>query len=90
MNRHQRLQLQGWRANCDLNIIIDYHSCIEYLTKYTSKAENLSSVVRDAFVSVISKLSDQTSATKQLKIDYESSRTERYECTGSHASNPIT
>ena len=39
-NRHQRLQLQGWRANCDINIIIDYHSCVEYLTKYPSKAEN--------------------------------------------------
>ena len=50
---HHHLQLQGWRANRDMNIIIDYHSCVEYLTKYTSKAEKLSSVARNAFVSVI-------------------------------------
>ena len=37
LNRHQRLQLQGWRANCDINVVIDYHSCVEYLTKYASK-----------------------------------------------------
>ena len=67
MNCHQRLQLQEWRANCDLNIIIDYHLCIEYLTKYTPKAGKLSSVVRDAFVSVISKLSNQTPAKQAVK-----------------------
>ena len=40
LNRHQLLQLQGWRVNCDINVVIDYHSCIEYLTKYTEKEIN--------------------------------------------------
>ena len=36
LNRHQRLQLQGWRANCDIQIVTDYYACVEYLVKYTS------------------------------------------------------
>ena len=31
LNNHQRLQLQGWRANCDIQIIVDYYSCLEYI-----------------------------------------------------------
>ena len=67
LNRHQRLQLQGWRANCDISIIIDYHSCIEYLTKYASKSEKISSVVRDSFVSVIKQADDHTTTSKTFK-----------------------
>ena len=44
LNRH-RVQLQGWRANCDISVVIDYHSCLEYLTK----PEKITSVVKDAF-----------------------------------------
>ena len=33
LNNHQRVQLQGWRANCDIQVIIDHHACIEYLVK---------------------------------------------------------
>ena len=67
MNRHQRLQLQCWRANCDISIVLDYHSCLEYLTKYASKGENLSCVVRDAFVSVVSNVTEQTDTSKTIK-----------------------
>ena len=28
LNRHQPLQLQGWRANCDIQIVIDYIACV--------------------------------------------------------------
>ena len=52
LNRTQRVQLQGWRANCDLSVIIDYHTCLEYLTKYAAKAEKLSSVVSEAFSNI--------------------------------------
>ncbi|XP_066929609.1 uncharacterized protein [Clytia hemisphaerica] len=27
MNRHQQLQLQAWRANCDIQIILDHNAC---------------------------------------------------------------
>lgn len=56
MNRHQRLQLQSWRANCDIQPIIDYNACLEYIAKYASKAEKISDVARNAFVSVVENL----------------------------------
>ncbi|CAB4021637.1 Hypothetical predicted protein [Paramuricea clavata] len=40
LNNHQQLQLQGWRANCDIQVVIDHHACVEYLTKYAAK-ENI-------------------------------------------------
>lgn len=72
VNRHHRFQLQGWRANCDLQIVIDYHACLEYLTKYTAKSEKTSEVAKQAFSKVVNNLdhtSDDTSkATKQLMM----------------------
>ena len=53
INRHQRLLLQSWRANTDIQPIIDHNACLEYIATYASKAEKLSAVVREAFVSVI-------------------------------------
>ena len=72
LNRHQPLQLQGWRANCDIQIILDYHACLEHLVKYTSKAEpKMSFVVKTAFTSVVHKMidtSDVDSTIKQLML----------------------
>ena len=67
MNRHQPLQLQGWRANCDIQIVIDYHACLQYLVKYTSKAEKASSVVKNAFTNIITKMNDTTDTPSALK-----------------------
>ena len=61
------MQTQGWRANCDINVIIGYQSCVEYLTKYASKAEKLSTVVRDAFTSVVTNLGHQIGTHKTMK-----------------------
>lgn len=54
---------KSWRANCDIQPIIDYNACLEYLAKYASKAEKISDVARDAFVSVIENLK----GTEQMK-----------------------
>ena len=32
LNNHQQLQLQGWRANCDMQVVIYDYACVEYLT----------------------------------------------------------
>ena len=45
LNNHQKLQLQGWRANCDIQVVIDHYACVEYLTKYAAKREPRSPVV---------------------------------------------
>ena len=67
VNRHQQIQLQGSRANCDIQLIIDHHACIEYLAKYASKAEKLSSIARDAFVSVISNIQENSTPQNLIR-----------------------
>ena len=53
VNNHQRMQLQGWKANCDIQIIIDQHACVEYLAKYATKGEPRSQQLKHAFNAVI-------------------------------------
>ena len=67
LNNHQRLQLQGWQANCDIQVIIDYHFCLEYIAKYASKAEKTSSVARDAFTSVLCESSNHNDSKSALR-----------------------
>jgi hypothetical protein len=38
LNNHQPVQLEGWHANCDIQVIIDHHACVEYLSKYAANA----------------------------------------------------
>ena len=57
LNTHQRLQLQGWRANCDIQIVIDYEACIEYLTKYASKSEPKSPALKQSLKDILKNVS---------------------------------
>ena len=57
MNTHQRLQLQGWRANCDIQIVIDYEACIEYLAKYASKSEPKSPALKQSLKDILQNVS---------------------------------
>ena len=43
------MQLQGWRANCDIQLVKDCHACVEYLAKYSTKTEKMSSTARHVF-----------------------------------------
>ena len=54
LNNHQRLQLQGWRANCDIQPVIDYHACVEYLAKYAAKTESRSNLLKHVFRTIVS------------------------------------
>ena len=67
LNNHQKTQLQGWRANCDIQVIIDHHACAEYLTKYAAKGEPRSSVL-GAFNGVIGSNNDLDSEKAVKKI----------------------
>ena len=53
INNQQRMEFQGWRANCDIRVIIDYQLCLEYIAKYAFKHEKLS-VAKKTFTSVVS------------------------------------
>ena len=60
LNNNQRLQLHGWRANCDIQVVIDHYACVEYLTKYAAKGEQRSPLLNQAFNSIV-QLADSTS-----------------------------
>lgn len=88
LNNNQRLQLQGWRANCDIQVITDYHSCLEYIAKYASKGEKMSSVAKDAFTSVLANCQNVDSGKKnQKKSNDECCWTKGYEHSRSNASD---
>ena len=67
LNNNQRLQLQGWRGNCDIQVIIDYHLCLEYIAKYASKGERMSSVAKDAFTSVLINSQNEDNSHKAIR-----------------------
>ena len=66
-NNHQQLQLQGWRANCDIQVVIDHHACVEYLTKCAAKGEPRSSVLKQAFNSIVQNVDNNSHPHRALK-----------------------
>ena len=40
LNSHNHVMLQHWRANVDLQIIVDVQACARYMTKYAAKGES--------------------------------------------------
>ena len=67
LNKHQRFQLQAWRANIDIQPIIDYTACLEYIAKYASKSERISNVVKEAFTSVVQNLKGTEDMKKVMR-----------------------
>ena len=46
--------LQNWRANVDLQVIIDVTACAHYMSKYISKSEPHTQTVSDIYESCVS------------------------------------
>lgn len=61
------MQLQGWRANCDIQVVIDHYACVEYLTKYAAKSEPKSLLVKEAFSSVMQNVDANTDPQKAMR-----------------------
>ena len=87
LNNHQQLQLQGWRANCDIQVVIDHYACVEYLTKYAAKGEPRSPLLKQAFNSIMQSVdisSDPHRAIKKVVMkclgerDYAAQETMHY------------
>ncbi|EPZ36338.1 hypothetical protein ROZALSC1DRAFT_29659 [Rozella allomycis CSF55] len=51
-NIHNRLQHHHWRANVDMQIILDKHAAIRYMVKYASKGEKESGQLQDVYNTV--------------------------------------
>ena len=61
------MQPQSWRANCDIQVVIDHYACAEYLTKYAAKSEPQSLLVKQAFSSVMQKVDVNTDPQKAMR-----------------------
>ena len=67
VNSHNRLQLQHWRANVDLQIIVDVEACARYMAKYAAKGEPRSQTVHSIFKTCVNDLSGSSHAHKVLR-----------------------
>ena len=67
LNNHQRIQLQGWRANCDIQVVIDQYACIEYLSKYAAKGEPKLPMLTETFDIVMKNTDNNSDAQKTMK-----------------------
>ena len=66
-NNHQRLQLQGWRANCDIQLVVDYYPFVEYLAKYAVKSETRSHMLKNTFSAIVQNSQSNSDATTMTK-----------------------
>ena len=53
MNSHNRVLLQNWRANVDLQLLLDWEDAVRYMVKYVSKQEKRSQPILDLFKSTV-------------------------------------
>lgn len=67
VNPHQRTMLQGWRANVDLQIIVDVESCARYIAKYAAKGEPKSTSAASIFANCVAKLNDTDNPQTALR-----------------------
>ena len=71
LNSHNRLMLQNWRANVDLQVIVDMTACAQYMAKYVSKCEPHSKGMDAIYADCVNKLgpnSNPTSAFRKAMI----------------------
>ena len=69
--------IQHWRANVDLQIIVDVDACARYMAKYATKGEPRSQAVSSIFKSSVHHLSDNSDAHKVLRSAMVRSVSER-------------
>ena len=67
LNNHQRIQLQGWRANCDNQLVIDQYACMEHLSKYAAKGEAKSPMLAEKFDIVLKNTDNNLDAQKNYE-----------------------
>ena len=80
LNNHQQLQLQGWRANCDIQIVIDHYVCVEYLTKYAAKDQPRTPLLKTAFNSIVNNTPSNANSHKAIKLLVKEIMLHRKQC----------
>ncbi len=67
VNSHNRVMLQHWRANVDLQVIVDVHACARYMAKYAAKGEPQSQPVSAILKTCVDRLHDDSDARTALR-----------------------
>ncbi|CAB4412398.1 unnamed protein product [Rhizophagus irregularis] len=67
INPHNRIQLQGWRANVDLKPILSIHAALQYISKYASKAEPSSLAFFEIFKQILNNSNPDDSSLSPIQ-----------------------
>ena len=67
LNSHTRMMLQHWRANVDLQVVVDVDVCARYMAKYVSKSEPRSKPATGILKDCVDRLQDTDQAASALK-----------------------
>ena len=68
INSHNQSMLHHWRANVDVQVIVDVIACAHYMAKYVSKSEPNSKGMETIFASCIGDLSTESNTTSTTCI----------------------
>ena len=66
VNSHNRFQLEGWRANVDMQVIVSPYAVGEYIAKYASKSEPQSATLKETFKMITETMSTDDPARKAV------------------------
>ncbi len=67
LNSHNRVMLENWRANVDLQVIVDEKACARYMTKYAAKGEPRSKSASEILKLSVSSLESTDQVSSAIK-----------------------
>ncbi|XP_028417584.1 uncharacterized protein LOC114542031 [Dendronephthya gigantea] len=67
LNSHNRVMLENWRANVDLQVIVDEKACARYMAKYAAKGEPRSKSASDILKLSVSSLQNDDQVSSAIK-----------------------
>ena len=67
LNAHDRIQIQGWRANVDKKPVLTIHAALQYIAKYASKSEPRSAAFSDIFGGILRDAGDDDTGLKSFQ-----------------------
>ena len=67
INSHNRVMLQHWRANVDLQAIVDTDQCMRYMAKYATKGDPRSQSASEILTACVNRLENTDMASSALR-----------------------
>ena len=67
LNSHNRVMLENWRANVDMQVIVDENACANYMAKYAAKGEPRSKSAAEILKTCVEKLPNDDQVSSAIK-----------------------